>query len=312
MDALLFFGVVSPPTRGSMDHKTLIAGLAPDERAALTARSNAAGLRHLAGHLGLIGIGAIWVGYGWPLWWIVLVPYGVCLVFLFTLAHEATHKTPFQTEWLNEASGHLAGLVLLLPFEWFRRFHMAHHRFTNDPERDPELMGPKPDTWPRFMLHVSGMPYWQGMAAQVWRSAFGRVEADYLSDRAMPRIRSEARVYLAVYAVLAFTLLWSPLVLWLWVLPVLLGQPFLRIYLLAEHGRCPSVANMLENSRTTFTNRVVRFLAWNMPYHAEHHAYPMVPFHQLPAFHERTKAHLLSTSDGYSAFARDYAHNLRS
>ena len=25
------------------------------------------------------------------------------------------------------------------------------------------------------------------------------------------------------------------------------------------------------------------FLAWNMPYHAEHHAFPAVPFHNLPA-----------------------------
>ncbi|WP_246694633.1 fatty acid desaturase, partial [Mesorhizobium sp. M2D.F.Ca.ET.147.01.1.1] len=67
--------------------------------------------------------------------------------------------------------------------------------------------------------------------------------------------------------------------------PALLGQPFLRLYLMAEHGRCPLVANMLENTRTTLTNWFVHKLAWNMPYHAEHHAYPGVPFHQLPEFH---------------------------
>ncbi|MEM1301183.1 MAG: fatty acid desaturase, partial [Pseudomonadota bacterium] len=292
-------------------HKALIASLPPEERAALTRRNDGAGLRHLAGHLGLIALGGLWVAMGWPFWWVVMVPYGIALVFLFTLAHEATHKTPFATDWMNEVAGHMAGLVLILPFEWFRRFHMAHHRFTNDPERDPELMGPKPDTWPAFLLHVSGMPYWRGMIAQLWANAFGRVEAEYLSARAMPRIRAEARVYLGVYAGLALTLIWSPLVVWLWVVPVLLGQPFLRLYLLAEHGRCPAVANMLENSRTTYTNRLVRFLAWNMPYHAEHHAYPMVPFHQLPAFHERAQAHLVNTSDGYAAFARDYASDLK-
>ena len=96
------------------------------------------------------------------------------------------------------------------------------------------------------------------------------------------------------------------LALWLWLLPLLIGQPFLRAYLLAEHGLCPPVANMLENSRTTFTNRIVRFLAWNMPYHAEHHSYPNVPFHRLPAFHRLTQAHLKSTSDGYAEFTGDY------
>lgn len=40
----------------------------------------------------------------------------------------------------------------------------------------------------------------------------------------------------------------------------------------------------------------MRFLCWNMNYHIEHHMYPMVPFHQLPALHERGK-HVLPQSD---------------
>jgi fatty acid desaturase len=85
-----------------------------------------------------------------------------------------------------------------------------------------------------------------------------------------------------------------------------LAQPFLRLYLLAEHGDCPQVANMLENTRTTFTNRVVRFVAWNMPYHAEHHCYPAVPFHNLPALHDIAREQLQVTAPGYVAFSRDY------
>ena len=90
---------------------------------------------------------------------------------------------------------------------------------------------------------------------------------------------------IAFYAVVLLLALWfkATVLLYVWIVPALLGQPFLRLYLLAEHGRCPLVANMLENTRTTLTNWLVRKLAWNMPYHAEHHAYPGVPFHQLPA-----------------------------
>ena len=97
----------------------------------------------------------------------------------------------------------------------------------------------------------------------------------------------EARSFLAVYLAAAglSVVAESAALLWLWALPALLGQPFLRLYLLAEHTGCPHVANMLENTRTTFTNRLVRFIAWNMPYHVEHHVYPAVPFHRLPAFH---------------------------
>ncbi|MEM6276302.1 MAG: fatty acid desaturase [Pseudomonadota bacterium] len=294
-----------------MDHARLIASLTKEERLVLTRRSDLRGLLHLAGHLGLIAAGALWVGLALPLWWALIVPYGIALVLLFTLEHEATHKTPFATSWMNTVAGHMAGVVLLLPFRWFHYFHMAHHRHTNDPDRDPELIGPKPDTWPAFALHVSGLPYWWAMSKVLWENASGAPSAPYVAKRAEHEIRRESRAYLVVYALVGVSLFVSPLALWLWIIPVLLGQPFLRLYLLAEHGRCPQVANMLENSRTTFTNRAVRFLAWNMPYHAEHHAYPAVPFHQLPRFHAHARAHLRTTSDGYVSFVDEYVDDLQ-
>jgi fatty acid desaturase len=85
----------------------------------------------------------------------------------------------------------------------------------------------------------------------------------------------------------------------------------LRLYLLAEHGRCPAVTDMFANTRTTFTTRLVRFLAWNMPYHAEHHAMPSVPFHRLPELHALARPHLKQTEDGYTRFAARYAASLR-
>jgi fatty acid desaturase len=116
-----------------------------------------------------------------------------------------------------------------------------------------------------------------------------------------------------VYAImLALSLyLHTALLLYVWVLPALLGQPFLRLYLLAEHGRCPFVANMLENSRTTTTTWLVRKLAWNMPYHAEHHSYPGVPFHRLPEFHELIEAQLKETEAGYINFNIKYIETMR-
>jgi fatty acid desaturase len=37
-------------------------------------------------------------------------------------------------------------------------------------------------------------------------------------------------------------------------------------------------------------NPISRFMYWNMNYHVEHHMFPMVPFHALPALHEAMKA----------------------
>lgn len=289
-----------------MDHKAFVAALPPEDKARLTALSNWAGLWHLAGHLGLIATLGALIALEVPGWWALLPVQGIALIFLFTLEHECTHHTPFATPALNDWIGRACGVVLLLPFEWFRYFHLAHHRWTNIPGRDPELEGAKPETRAQWLWHVSGLPYWLGMARVTLALALGRGAAGYLPSPALPRIRAEARWMLAGYAALATTVFWTPILLWVWLVPVLLGQPFLRLYLLAEHGDCPQVTNMFENTRTTFTTRAVRFLAWNMPFHVEHHVYPSVPFHRLPMLHGLMQDRLQVTSQGYAAFTRDY------
>src|SRR5690606_25997832 len=44
------------------------------------------------------------------------------------------------------------------------------------------------------------------------------------------------------------------------------------------------------NSRTVYLNPVSRFVYWTMTYPVEHHMFPMVPSHALPALHEEMKA----------------------
>jgi fatty acid desaturase len=289
-----------------MDHKTLVASLPADLRADLTRTSTAAGLRHLAGHLGAILLTGSLVAMRVPFWPLLLPVHGVLLVFLFTLEHEATHKTPFAHGALNDWVGRACGLVLVLPFEWFRWFHLAHHRWTNLPGKDPELDSAKPATRAAWLWHVSGLPYWIAALRLMADLVRGRVTGAYVPAGAVARVVREARAMAVLYALALATLAFSPLLLWLWIVPVLLGQPFLRLCLLAEHGDCPQVADMLENTRTTFTTRAVRFLAWNMPFHVEHHSYPTVPFHRLPQLHRHMRTHLRVTADGYAAFTRDY------
>ena len=283
-----------------------MAGLAPDARAALVRRSDARGVRHLAGHLGAITACGALIAVGVPFWWVLLPVQGVLIVFLFTLEHEATHKTPFASPWANEAAGHGAGFLLLLPFTWFRYFHLAHHRWTNIEGQDPELDGGKPESLRAWVLYVSGLPTWRSQALLLGRLARGRAQAGFMPEAARPRACAEARIMVLGYAVVAVALVWSPVLFWVWLLPVVLGQPFLRLYLLAEHGDCPRVADMLLNTRTTFTTALVRWLAWNMPYHTEHHVAPLVPFHHLPALHHAMHAHLGVTARGYGRFTRAY------
>lgn len=261
-----------------------------DALRALAARRDAPGLRRLAAHVALLGATGAGVLAAEGVWLMpAMLAHGAVLSFLFCPLHEAVHETAFRRRWLSRSVARAIGVLLLLPARWFRLYHLAHHRFTQDPDRDPELAGAVPLGLGGYLLRVSGLPYWRDAVAGLLRHAAGAVDARFVPPRERPAIVREARAHVAVYAAVAAASIaaGSPLALLLWVGPALLGQPALRLVLLAEHTGCPRVARMLENTRTTLTAAPVRFLTWNMSFHAEHHAHPGVPFHALPRLHAR-------------------------
>ena len=281
----------------------------------LNARSDVRGLLHLAGHGAALLASGIVLSHAIGSWWLVpaTVVHGAILVFLFAPLHESIHRTAFKSRWLNDGLAWVLGLILFLPSGYFRFFHFAHHRHTQDPANDPELASPKPATPAQWLLHVSGWHYWRAAVVGTITHALGRTPEPFLAaPRAAARVVSEARIVLIVYAAIAVTAFmagsWAPLTYW--ILPALAGQPFLRLYLLAEHTGCPLVPDMLANSRTTLTNAVVRFFAWNMPYHAEHHAFPSVPFHALPSLHRDLQPDLEIVAPGYIAANRQILQGL--
>ena len=270
-------------------------------------RDDAPAQERLIFHFGAIAILAIWIGIGLPLWWALIPLQGILIAFLFNVAHEATHKSLLTDERQNDWVGRVAGGMIALPFEWFRWYHMAHHKYTNDPHHDPELQGGDiPETMVLFAWHVSGIPYWTSQAKVLWRLATGDTTDSFLPGSAMARTEREAQILLGIYAGTLVSLLLTGLLFWVWLLPVFLGQMALRLVLLAEHADCAENDNMFVSTRTTLTTRPVRWLTWNANYHVEHHAYPTVPFHNLPDLHQLMKAELRVTSDGYIAFTRDF------
>ena len=59
--------------------------------------------------------------------------------------------------------------------------------------------------------------------------------------------------------------------------------------ILQHAGLAENVTDYRLNTRTILLNPISRFLYWNMNYHVEHHMFPTVPYHALPALHERIK-----------------------
>jgi fatty acid desaturase len=288
--------------QSEVTHKEALAMLASEELAKLKELSDAPGLLHLAGHLFiLILTGTAVLHTAGAAWFLASLAHGIALAFLFTPLHESIHETAFRTPWLNRIVAVVAGFLLVLPPRYFRYFHFAHHRFTQDPGQDPELETPRPAGLLQYAWHLSGIPYWKGALTALMNNALGRKVGRFVPPSGVPKLIAEARLYLLAYVLtaavaLALRLDW---VLYLWIFPALLGQPFLRAYLLAEHAACPFVADMLANTRTTFCSSAVRFLAWNMPHHTAHHALPTVPFHRLPRLTLLLESRLKCTARGY-------------
>ena len=58
----------------------------------------------------------------------------------FTPMHDAAHGSVSRRKEINEPVGRAAAAVLSGPFIVFRYMHLEHHRFTNEPERDPDFL----------------------------------------------------------------------------------------------------------------------------------------------------------------------------
>ncbi len=204
------------------------------------------------------------------------------------------HLTAFRSRRANAVVGWLAACPSLLNWHFYTAFHLAHHRHTQDPERDPELASPPPSTLDAYVWRVLALPYWR-TRLQVARAGLrGDLSAyPFITDRAAPRIIRSIRLMCAVMlagSVLSTLLVgwWAPLVFWIG--PQLLGQPFLRALPARRahalhHGRQRSDQHAHDADQ-----RLIRLLMWNMPFHTEHHLYPSIPFHRLPDAHAAMRA----------------------
>jgi fatty acid desaturase len=95
-------------------------------------RSNFKGLWRLGIHVSMLTFTGLLLaasrGTVWSLGAIFL--HGVFLTFLFSALHECIHATAFKSRWLNDAVASASGFAPLLPREYFRAFHLMHHRYT--------------------------------------------------------------------------------------------------------------------------------------------------------------------------------------
>jgi fatty acid desaturase len=282
----------------------------------LNRRSNLKGAAQLLSHLLLMGLSGYWwlshtaqFAVAWP----ALVIYGVTLAVMFAPLHESVHRTAFASNRTNDIVAWLAGLLSFYNSTFYRRYHKWHHRYTRIPGKDPELTDHTPTNLAEYLWQVSGIPWWIGKLQGHWRCAIGQFDdCPYIPATARSAVQRSVQLQLAVYgmaiAASIYAQSWGFVLGWL--LPLAIGQPFLRLILFAEHTGCTLDANPMANTRTTITLAPLRWLMWNMSFHAEHHFCPSLPFHALGQAHASLRSHLDHVDPGYVAVNAAIVRNL--
>lgn len=230
-----------------------------------------------------------------------------------SLQHEIIHGHPTRSQRVNTIIG-FAPLSLWLPFELYRRSHLAHHatEHLTDPTHDPEARYlPASASWLRRTVAAS-------QASLLGRLILGPfIEiAVFWAGEARRMLRGDlARLGLWAGHGLAVALVVGWLV-WICQMPLGLylacfvypgaALSLLRSY--AEHR-----ADQAPGHRVAVVERApilgLLFLYNNL--HAAHHDRPGAPWHQLPTLYARDRQRLLSANgglvyDGYGEVARRF------
>ncbi len=267
--------------------------LTPGELRSLSERSDLRGGLQMASHVGAIVIVGILhaqaLGSGWV--WLTGLGLGVLLNFLYAAQHELSHATVFKTRKLNEVFGRIIGFIQVFPRDFDQVMHFAHHQYTQDWERDGELVR-EPYTLTTYLLWLSGITYWRNRFFGVIRRARGIIIEPFIRAEEEAMIIRESRLHVLGYAVIALLSVifssWGALIFWL--IPMILTKPIHQLQNTIEHLGLSHVNDIMENTRSTRANAVQRWLCWQMPYHTAHHTFPAVPFWKLRDLNDRIEA----------------------
>ncbi len=231
--------------------------------------------------------------------------------------HESSHGTAFKTRWINDVLYQVASFQVFRRATVWRWSHARHHTDTLVTGRDPEIAAPVPTNRAAMLLNVFALKHVPNEARKVIANAFGRINDEdktYVPEMEWPKVIREARIWVAIYAVVIGAAVWSGSLLpLLYVgLPSMAGAWLYVFFGLTQHAGLPeNVLDHRENCRTVYMNPAFRFLYWNMNYHVEHHMFPMVPFHALPRLHEAIKHDTPPAYDGTLAAYREIIPALR-
>ena len=223
--------------------------------------------------------------------WLSLAPamllYAVVTYMSYTPLHEAAHGNIHgshdRLQWLNNLCGYLMAPLIMVPFSTHKVEHFTHHRYTNQPDKDPDYV-------------VSGM---RGgfLAFLVCGFRFLWVQNTFLfrSHWAIAPWRERAVYVAEVMLAIGWRVVFVSLVAQehAWALLVFgyLGGAFFTAYWFAYRPHHPYAGSArYRNTSSLIMPQWMKPLEWfwlGQNLHSVHHLFPRVPFYRYHALHRQ-------------------------
>jgi Na+-transporting NADH:ubiquinone oxidoreductase subunit F len=313
------YSIVGPERRLALDHGLADASwyTSPIEREKLRLlmeRRNGPAIRDTVLWFALL-IGSGYLAHrSWGTWWMLptFFVYGTLYGSVSDSRwHECGHRTAFKTGWLNDAVYFVASFMVWREAVSWRWSHIRHHSDTIIVGRDPEIAFQRPMKARVPLKEFLGLSSNPGETKKILLNVVGRFtadELDYLPEAEHKNVIRTARIYVAIWlAVIALCVaIRSVEPLMFVLLPSFYGKWLLVSYGITQHaGLAEDTVDHRLNSRSIRMNRLHRYLYWNMNFHTEHHMFPSVPFHSLPALSEALKEDFPPQYSGFGAAYRE-------
>jgi len=221
-----------------------------------------------------------------PLWAAILL-YAALTYLSYTPLHEAAHGNIHggndRRQWLNDLCGYLVAPIITVPFSTHKVEHFTHHRYTNQPDKDPDfVVSGMRKGFIAFVVHAARFLWMQNtfLFRDYWATASTREKTIYWAEVA----------FAIGWRVVFLELVPGGATLALLVLGYV-GGAFFTAYWFAYRPHHPyEDAARYRNTNSLLMPVWMKPLEWfwlGQNLHSIHHLFPRVPFYRYHALHRR-------------------------
>lgn len=221
--------------------------------------------------------------------WIAVPLVAIITYLSYTVLHESVHGSISGNDrsmrWLNKALGYVAAWITMIPLTAHRHEHMAHHRYANDEESDPDFhIGHMRDSLlapvrAALQAWVSQFAYY---AKNRWADAPRRQNV-YLCLEVAAALLPRVAVILSGYwmqGIALFVLAWMiGAIILVYLFAYVVHRPHEQV------GRYLDTATIVPPGSAP-VHAGLNWLWMFQNYHSVHHLFPRVPFYKYAELYQ--------------------------